>query len=97
MRWIVFTGLVAAAMMPAAAQAQETADCGPRLDEVAARVPDLSETPDAPERLGLEEEQLEGVLATLDAARIVRDVDPEGCVTLVEAAASILDRGRSDR
>lgn len=63
----------------------------PRLNEVEARVPDLNETPGAYEEMGRSEEQMEAVLATLDAARIVRDAEPQGCLNLVEATASILD------
>lgn len=88
---------IAAVAAPTLLHAQDDMTCGARLDEVAARIPDLSETPDAPAELGLSEEQLQAVLATLDAARIVRDDDAQGCITLVEAADSILESGTADR
>lgn len=93
MRSMILAGALAVSATPTLLHAQDGTDCAPRLDETAARVPDLSENPDAHEEMGLSEEQMEAVLATLDAARIVRDADPQGCLNLVEAAASILDSG----
>lgn len=97
MRWATLAGMVAAAAVPAVLHAQDDMDCSARLDEVAAQIPDLSETPDAPEVLGISEAQHQAVLATLDAARLVRDDDPQGCMNLVEAAASILESGEGDQ
>ena len=79
-----FAALVAAAVaLPASAFAQ----CQERLDEVAGQVPDLSETPQAAEQLGISEEELEAVIATLDAARIANEAGSEQlCMTLVDAA-----------
>lgn len=97
MRWTALIGTIATAAMPALLHAQDDINCGAHLDEVAAQIPDLSENSEAPEEMGISEAQLEAVLATLDAARIVRDDDPQGCMNLVEAAASIIESGESDQ
>lgn len=82
----------AAILLPVAAGAQDDARCGPMIEKVADRIPDLSENPDAHRKLGLTVEQLQAMLATLDAARLVKDTDEEGCIDLVQAAQSVLER-----
>lgn len=79
-----FAALVAAAVaLPASAFAQ----CQERIDEVAGQVPDLTETAQPTGQLGVSEEALEAVLATLDAARIANEAGSEQlCMTLVDAA-----------
>ena len=93
MRSMILAGALAVSATPTLLHAQDGADCTTPLNEVEARVPDLNETPGAYEEMGRSEEQMEAVLATLDAARIVRDAEPEGCLNLVEATGSILDSG----
>jgi len=90
---MILAGALAVSATPTLLHAQDGADCTPRLNEVEARVRDLNETPGAYEEMGRSEEQMEAVLATLNAARIVRDAEPQGCLNLVEATASILDSG----
>lgn len=81
----------ALALSPAAALAQEAVHCTERIQHVAEKIPDISADPDVYKKMGLDEEQIEAVPATLDAARLIAASDEEGCVNLVEAAASILD------
>ncbi len=90
------TAAILAALALAAAAGPAAAACSDRLSEVAGRLPDLTvvSMEEATARTGLDEEQIEAVLATLDAARIAAAAGEEdGCLTMVEVAADLLDRG----
>ena len=90
------TVLTAALLAPATGLAQTPQPiCQNMIDRVAQLLPDLGATPDAAEKMNLTEEQLEAVLASLDAARIVKDTDPGGCLTLVNAARTLMLRGQA--
>ena len=76
----------------ATAQTKQPPDtCTQRIDRVADRIPDLSENPNAARELGLDEKQLQGALAALDAARLAND--PARCDVMVDAAETILKQG----
>lgn len=78
--------------MAAADQAAAT-DCGEKIDRVADAIPRAGDDP-APRMLGLEEEQHEALLATLDAARLADAAgDADVCMTLAEAAEAYVAKG----
>lgn len=85
--------LTAALLAPAAALAQPPQVCQTMISQVAQTIPDQTDTSDAAEQLNVSEEQLEAALAALDAARIVKDTDTGGCLTMVNAARTVLARG----
>lgn len=90
------SAFAAAVLAPAAALAQPAEPvCQNMIDQVARMIPNLGETPNAAEKLNVSEEQLEAALAALDAARLVKDTDTGGCLTMVNAARTVLARGQS--
>lgn len=96
MKMIAKAVVAAAFALPASgALAEET--CKDKIAAVSDQLPDLTEvtTEEAMERTGLTEEQIEAVLASLDAARIaLESSDEEGCETMVQAAEDVLARGK---
>ena len=73
------------------------AECEQRIEEVASRLPDLTQVSiqEAKQRTGLAEEQIEAVLATLDAARLANAAgETEGCMTMAQVAEDLLAKGK---
>jgi hypothetical protein len=61
------------------------------IDIVAEKLPEMGEGQSVPAELGLTEEQVEAVLATLDAARLAQGVASQRiCLVLADAAEELL-------
>jgi hypothetical protein len=62
-----------------------------RIDTIAGKVPEMGEGQSVPAELGLTEEEVEAVVATLDANRLAWGVGDERiCLVLVDAAEQLL-------
>lgn len=91
----LFTMAFSAALIaPAAALAQpESTFCKDMIQETAERLPPQNEEIGSAADMGLSEKQLGAVHAALDAARIVQGDDHGACMTMVNAAQTVLNRG----
>lgn len=86
--------LTATVALPLAASAQENSNsCSQMIEQVDLRLPDPNEMEEAKKTYGMSEAQLKAARDTLDAARMLEDSDVSGCLTIVNAAKTLADRG----
>lgn len=89
------TAITAALLAPGMALAQPPQACGTMIEQVDQRIPGQGDGTNAAQQLNLSEQQLEAARTALDAARTLRETDPGGCLTMVNAARTVLARGRA--